>query len=100
MSKVKDSIKDYFQISSSVIASLASELISAGAKVTLVYGPGVEEPPKGAKTREDWEAMDWKQKKEWLDVTLKGLRDELKEKCSTDVLIFYLLYLFLTLFIV
>jgi len=31
-------------------ASLASELISAGAKVTLVYGPGVEEPPKGAKT--------------------------------------------------
>ena len=31
-------------------ASLASELISAGAKVTLVYGPGTEEPPKGAKT--------------------------------------------------
>ena len=29
--------------------SLASELISAGAKVTLVYGPGVEKPPKGAK---------------------------------------------------
>jgi phosphopantothenoylcysteine decarboxylase/phosphopantothenate--cysteine ligase len=28
---------------------LASELISAGAKVTLVYGPGIEEPPKGAK---------------------------------------------------
>ncbi len=28
---------------------LASELISAGAKVTLVYGPGSEEPPKGSK---------------------------------------------------
>ncbi len=29
--------------------SLAYELISAGAKVTLVYGPGKEKPPKGAK---------------------------------------------------
>ncbi len=29
---------------------LASELISSGAKVTLVYGPGIEKPPKGAKT--------------------------------------------------
>ena len=29
--------------------SLASELMSTGAKVTLVYGPGVEKPPKGAK---------------------------------------------------
>jgi len=28
---------------------LASELISSGAKVTLVYGPGSEKPPKGAK---------------------------------------------------
>ncbi len=28
---------------------LASELISAGSKVTLVYGPGLEKPPKGAK---------------------------------------------------
>ena len=28
---------------------LASQLISAGAKVTLVYGRGSEEPPKGAK---------------------------------------------------
>lgn len=28
---------------------LASELISAGSKVTLVYGPGIEKPPKGAK---------------------------------------------------
>ena len=29
--------------------SLASELVSAGAKVTFVYGPGNEKPPKGAK---------------------------------------------------
>ncbi|MDP6857446.1 MAG: bifunctional phosphopantothenoylcysteine decarboxylase/phosphopantothenate--cysteine ligase CoaBC [Candidatus Nitrosopelagicus sp.] len=28
---------------------LASELVSAGAKVTLVYGPGIAEPPKGAR---------------------------------------------------
>jgi len=28
---------------------LASQLVSAGAKVTLVYGPGSEGPPKGAK---------------------------------------------------
>ena len=29
--------------------SLAAELVSAGAKVTFVYGPGKEKPPKGAK---------------------------------------------------
>ncbi|MDH5415730.1 MAG: bifunctional phosphopantothenoylcysteine decarboxylase/phosphopantothenate--cysteine ligase CoaBC, partial [Nitrosopumilus sp.] len=29
---------------------LASELISAGAKVTIIYGPGNEKPPNGAKT--------------------------------------------------
>lgn len=29
--------------------SLAKELVSAGAKVTFVYGPGSEKPPKGAK---------------------------------------------------
>ncbi len=28
---------------------LAAELISAGCKVTLVYGPGVEDPPRGAR---------------------------------------------------
>jgi phosphopantothenoylcysteine decarboxylase/phosphopantothenate--cysteine ligase len=28
---------------------LANELISSGAKVTLVYGPGIEKPPKNAK---------------------------------------------------
>ena len=29
---------------------LARELVSAGAKVTMVYGPGTEEPPKGVRT--------------------------------------------------
>lgn len=29
---------------------LASQLVSAGSKVTLIYGPGSEDPPKGAKT--------------------------------------------------
>jgi len=28
---------------------LASEFVSAGAKVTMIYGPGTETPPKGAK---------------------------------------------------
>ena len=28
---------------------LASELVAAGAKVTLVYGPGIAKPPKGAR---------------------------------------------------
>ena len=28
---------------------MAAELVSAGAKVTLIYGPGTSEPPKGAK---------------------------------------------------
>lgn len=28
---------------------LASELVSAGAKITFIYGPGTEPPPKGAK---------------------------------------------------
>lgn len=28
---------------------LAAELISAGCKVTLVYGPGIEDPPRGAR---------------------------------------------------
>ena len=28
---------------------LASQLISAGSKVTMIYGPGITEPPKGAK---------------------------------------------------
>ena len=47
---------------------LASELISAGAKVTLIYGPGNEEPPKGAKI------INVTTNKEMLDVTKKELK--------------------------
>lgn len=28
---------------------LASELVSAGSKITIIYGPGIESPPKGTK---------------------------------------------------
>ena len=49
---------------------LASELISAGAKVTLIYGPGNEEPPKGAKI------INVTTNKEMLDAT----KNELKKK--------------------
>ena len=54
---------------------LASELISAGSKVTLVYGPGVEKPPKGAKvikvhtSKEMYEAVK-KQMKKKFDVMI------------------------------
>jgi len=50
---------------------LASELISAGAKVTLVYGPGIEKPPKGAKvikvftTKEMNDAVEHEMKKKF-----------------------------------
>ena len=47
---------------------LASELISAGAKVTLIYGPGNEEPPKGAKI------INVTTNKEMLDATKKELK--------------------------
>jgi phosphopantothenoylcysteine decarboxylase/phosphopantothenate--cysteine ligase len=47
---------------------LASELISAGAKVTLIYGPGNEVPPKGAKI------INVKTNKEMLDTTKKELK--------------------------
>ncbi|MFQ5496845.1 MAG: bifunctional phosphopantothenoylcysteine decarboxylase/phosphopantothenate--cysteine ligase CoaBC [Nitrosopumilus sp.] len=47
---------------------LASELISAGAKVTLVYGSGNYEPPKGAKT------INVTTNKEMFDVTKKELK--------------------------
>ena len=54
---------------------LASELISAGSKVTLVYGPGIEKPPKGAKvikvltSREMHEAVK-KQMRKKFDVVI------------------------------
>ena len=47
---------------------LASELISAGAKVTLVYGPANEKPPKGAKI------INVTTGKEMFDVTKKELK--------------------------
>ena len=48
--------------------SLASELISAGAKVTLVYGPGVQTPPKGAKI------IDVSSSREMLDAVKKEMK--------------------------
>ncbi|MBT8243436.1 MAG: bifunctional phosphopantothenoylcysteine decarboxylase/phosphopantothenate--cysteine ligase CoaBC [Nitrosopumilus sp.] len=47
---------------------LASELITAGAKVTLVYGPANEKPPKGAKI------INVTTGKEMFDVTKKELK--------------------------
>ena len=47
---------------------LASELISAGAKVTLIYGPANEEPPVGART------INVATNKEMLDETKKELK--------------------------
>ncbi|HSB49811.1 MAG TPA: bifunctional phosphopantothenoylcysteine decarboxylase/phosphopantothenate--cysteine ligase CoaBC [Nitrosopumilaceae archaeon] len=55
---------------------LASELVSAGAKVTLVYGPGVAEPPKGARvilvktTKEMFDAIKKEMKKKFDVVIL------------------------------
>ena len=49
---------------------LASELISAGAKVTLVYGPGIEKPPKGAKIIKIFTS------KEMFDVVKKEMSKE------------------------
>ncbi len=47
---------------------LASELISAGAKVTLIYGPGNEESPKGARI------INVTTNKEMFDATKKELK--------------------------
>lgn len=47
---------------------LASELVSAGAKVTLVYGPGTSEPPSGAKV------IPVKTAKEMYDAVKKEMR--------------------------
>ena len=49
---------------------LASELISSGAKVTLIYGPGSEEPPKGVKI------INVMTNKEMFDATKKELKKE------------------------
>jgi len=47
---------------------LASQLISAGSKVTFVYGPGIEKPPKGAKV------IRVSTSKEMLDVVKKEMK--------------------------
>lgn len=55
---------------------LASQLISAGAKVTIVYGPGNEKPPKGAKI------INVKTSKEMFDAT----KNELKKKFDVVIM--------------
>ena len=55
---------------------LASELISSGANVTLVYGPGIEAPPKGAKI------INVKTSKEMYEV----IRDELRKKFDVVIM--------------
>jgi len=55
---------------------LASELVSAGAKVTLVYGPGTVPPPSGAKV------IPVKTTKEMFDVVKK----EMKKKFDVVIL--------------
>jgi len=55
---------------------LASELVSAGAKVTLVYGPGTAVPPKGAKV------IPVKTSKEMFDAVKK----EMKKKFDVVIL--------------
>ncbi len=47
---------------------LASEMISAGAKVTMIYGPGIAKPPVGAKI------IKVKTSKEMFDATKKELK--------------------------
>ena len=54
---------------------LASEFVSAGAKVTLIYGPGTEIPPKGAKvirvqTSEEMSNALRKEMKQKLDIVI------------------------------
>jgi phosphopantothenoylcysteine decarboxylase/phosphopantothenate--cysteine ligase len=55
---------------------LASELVSAGAKVTFIYGPGTEPPPKGAKVI----------KVETSKEMLNAVRKEMKQKFDIVIL--------------
>jgi phosphopantothenoylcysteine decarboxylase/phosphopantothenate--cysteine ligase len=55
---------------------LASELVSAGAKVTFIYGPGTEPPPKGAKVI----------KVETGQEMLNAVRKEMKQKFDIVIL--------------
>lgn len=49
---------------------LAAELVSAGCKVTMVYGPGVAKPPKGAKI------IPVKTVQEMFDATIKEIKQK------------------------
>ena len=69
---------------------LASELISAGAKVTLIYGPGRESPPKGAKVvniqtlQEMFNAVKKEMKKKFdIVIMAAAASDYTPEKSST-----------------
>ena len=69
---------------------LASELISAGAKVTLIYGPGRESPPKGAKViniqtlQEMFKAVKKEMKKKFdIVIMAAAASDYTPEKSST-----------------
>ena len=55
---------------------LASELVSAGAKVTFIYGPGTELPPKGAKII----------KVETSQEMLNAVRKEMRQKFDIVIL--------------
>ncbi len=68
---------------------LASELISAGSKVTLVYGPGTEKPPKGAKvirisTSKEMSEVVKKEMEKKFDIVIMGaaIADYTPEKPS------------------
>ncbi len=69
---------------------LASELVSAGAKVTLIYGPGKELPPKGVKlirvetSQEMFDAVK-KEMKQKFDIVIlaAAVSDYIPEKSSS-----------------
>jgi len=69
---------------------LASELVSAGAKVTLIYGPGKELPPKGVKlirvetSQEMFDAVK-KEMKQKFDIVIlaAAVSDYMPEKSSS-----------------
>ena len=69
---------------------LASELISAGAKVTIIYGPGTEKPPRGAriinitssKEMEDAAKKELKQKRWDVVIMAAAISDYVPENPS------------------
>lgn len=79
---------------------LARELISAGSKVTLVYGPGTEDPPRGARvirisTSKEMLDQVKKEMKKRLDIVIMAaavadyipsLQNKRKMKSSQDML--------------